>query len=223
LKKDDTGVEDASALRRRAEELFRKRARKEPEELSVNEARSLLHELRVHQIELEMQNEELRRAQVEIEESRLKYSDLYDFAPVGYITMDRKGTVLEANLTACAKLEIERGFLIGKPFFSFIEREKANRFFNHIKTVFEEEARQTIELKLKSRKKKVFHALLNSIFWRGTGEQGLCRTSIIDITELKHAEEALKEAEEKYHSIFNEARDGIVLTRRAETVRNSEK
>jgi PAS domain-containing protein len=74
------------------------------QELSYKDARSLIHELQVHQIELEMQNEELRRAQMELEELRKNYSDLYDFAPVGYFSFDRDGLIRQVNLTGAKKL-----------------------------------------------------------------------------------------------------------------------
>ncbi len=82
------------------------------EDVASDFAKDLVHELRVHQVELEMQNEELRRAQAEIEESRARYADLYDFAPVGYLTLDERGLVMEANLTLAKQLGIERTHLI---------------------------------------------------------------------------------------------------------------
>jgi PAS domain-containing protein len=75
----------------------------------------LVQELQVHQVELEMQNEELREAKGQLGESLAKYSDLYDFAPVGYLTLNREGLILEANLTLAAELGIERGRLIETP------------------------------------------------------------------------------------------------------------
>src|SRR5659263_484144 len=89
---------DPADLRRRAEELLRKK----PAALAAappEEAGRLLHELQVHQIELEMQNYELRKTQEEIERSRVKYLDLYDWAPVGYFTVSEKGLILEANIS----------------------------------------------------------------------------------------------------------------------------
>jgi PAS domain S-box-containing protein len=202
---------DASELRKRAERRLRETGEREAGELTLGEANKLLHELRVHQIELEMQNEELRSAQVEIEESRLKYSDLYDFAPVGYLTMDKKGLILEANLTACAQLEIERKFAIKKPLFSFVIASDANRLYKHLKTVVEDDNMETLELKLKSRKGREFHGLLKSIPWREAEGNCLCRSSLMDITEKKLTEEALAESEDRYRAIFDQARDGIVL------------
>jgi PAS domain-containing protein len=80
------------------------------------DAGRLVHELQVHQVELELQNQELRNALEQVEESRTKYSDLYDFAPVGYLTLDEKGTIKEANLTVTPQLGIDRSSLINTPF-----------------------------------------------------------------------------------------------------------
>ena len=109
-----TAVDGISVLRQRAEERLLKRH----QELDKNppaDLKSVVHELRVHQIELEMQNEELRHTQQELEASREKYFDLYDMAPVGYVTLNEKGIILEVNLTAATLLGIERRHLIRQP------------------------------------------------------------------------------------------------------------
>jgi PAS domain-containing protein len=85
--------------------------------MSAEEIRQVIHELRVHQIELEMQNEELRTAQIALEDSRSRYQDLYDYAPVGYVTLNDQGLLLEANLTTVRILGVERQRLT-KMFFS---------------------------------------------------------------------------------------------------------
>ena len=119
MKKDNRKTKKVPELRKRAEDALQGKTG-EQQELSINDARSLIHELQVHQIELEMQNEELRRAQKELEESRDRYSDLYDFAPVGYFSFDKNGLIIEVNLTGAKKLGVERNFLIKKPFSLFI-------------------------------------------------------------------------------------------------------
>ena len=85
------------------------------EEMPVEDVRKLVEELRIHQVELEMQNEELRSAQWALEQSRKEYSDLYDFAPVGYLTLNEEGRIVKANLIAAKQLGVERSILIGKP------------------------------------------------------------------------------------------------------------
>ena len=100
-----------SELRQRAEAALAEKAGSASDVslLSPEDVKELIHELQVHQIELEMQNEELRRAQVALEESRDRYVDLYDYAPVGYFTLDKNALILEANLSGADLLGIERG------------------------------------------------------------------------------------------------------------------
>ncbi len=96
---------------------------------SAEEASQVLHELRVHQLELEMQNEELRRAQTELDAARARYFDLYDLAPVGYFTVSDKGLIREANLTAVALLGATKGTLVARPFSQFICHADQDRYY----------------------------------------------------------------------------------------------
>jgi PAS domain S-box-containing protein len=196
---------DELELRKRAEEALQGQ-QDEDRELSKEEMQHLIHELRVHQVELDMQNEELRRVQLEIEASRNRYSDLYDFAPVGYITASEKGLILEANLTICSMLWVERNFLIKKPFSRFITNETQDTYYFHRQKLFETKGKQTSELKLIRKDGTQFEAQLESIAIEdGKGNITQIRAAITDITDRKMAEEALRESEEKYRDLFNNA------------------
>ncbi len=134
-------------LRRRAEETLKSKP-SSMEKMPVEDVRKLVEELQIHQVELEMQNEELRSTQCELEQSRKKYSDLYDFAPVGYLTINEEGRIVEANLTAAKQLGIERSILIGKPFNLYAAENYREELHLHLRKVFKTKQPHTCEIKL---------------------------------------------------------------------------
>ncbi len=180
MKKKHPKLAESSRLRKRAEDALQGRT-EELQELSARDARSLIHELQVHQIELEMQNEELRRAQKELEESCDRSSDLYDFAPVGYFSFDKNGLIIEVNMTGAKKLGAERANLIKKPFSLFISMGSKDVFYLHLRQVFSTGVRQTCELELVDKKGVEFDAQLESLSVQ-EGNSCHCRTAISDIT-----------------------------------------
>jgi len=118
MENNNNRPKDAADLRQKAEAVSLKKAAQSPEDfasLSPEETGRMFHELRVHQIELEIQNEQLRVAQETLDLSQARYLDLYDFAPVGYITLGEQGVILEANLTAATLLGKARSALIMRP------------------------------------------------------------------------------------------------------------
>jgi PAS domain S-box-containing protein len=164
--------------------------------------KAVSHELQVHQIELEMQNEELRRAHHEIEESRERYADLYDFAPVGYLTFNEKGLICQMNLTAGQLLGVERELLINKPFSLFVKSKSQDTFYLHRQKVLQSETRQTCELVLKKKNGIVFDAQLESTASEVSGSR-VIRTTLTDITERKRAEEKIRESEDRFRTLAN--------------------
>lgn len=162
-----------------------------PVDSSSLERERLIHELQVHQVELELQNEELRKTQARLEESHANFAHLYDFAPVGYLTFDNAGRILEANLTAASQLKVERSRLLNSLFPLYLLMDDRDSFRLHLNQVFRSQDRQRCEVRLASKKGVDFHALLESIFVRDADGNGLCRTSVMDITDLRRAEEAL--------------------------------
>ena len=129
--------------------------------------RELIHELRVHQIELQMQNEELRKTLLVLESARDKYEEWYDRAPVGYFTLDKKGTILEANFTACDLLCVKRGLLIGKPLASFVNEEGGNILYLHFRRVLETQSKQTCDVQIIKKDGSQVYISLESELVRG--------------------------------------------------------
>ena len=105
--KEENSRDKFADLRKRAETMLPTRS-SAPDDISVEDFCRVLHELEVHQIELEMQNEELRTTQFELETLYRNYVNLYDFAPVGYLTISDSGLILETNLTAILMLGVEK-------------------------------------------------------------------------------------------------------------------
>ena len=140
----------AAELHKQAE----KKLRKQPGDhmpVSPEDAERLLHELEVHQIELEMQNDELRRVQAELEASLVHYFDLYDLAPVGYLTISEKGLILQSNLRAAALLGMDRSNLRGQPLSRFCIPEDADRYYLIIKKLFATGEVHKSELRMKTK------------------------------------------------------------------------
>jgi len=163
---------------------------------SDGDINKVLHELSVHQIELEMQNEELLRAQKELEDSRSKYADLYDFAPVGYFAFDKNAHVIEANLTGCTMLGINRADLIKSAFHTFVDKDSQDQFYLHRQHVLKTTVRQTCEIFLTRKDGTKIEVQLESIPAKDNkGKFTLCRTAITDITERKQSEEASRQSD----------------------------
>ncbi len=161
--------------------------------LSPSETYSLIHELKEHQIELELQNEELRRTQHDIEVAYNKYSELYDFAPVGYITIDNNLLILEANMTSSDILGVIKDRLIGKSLSDFIIDEYQEIIYLHYKKVFSTKIQQRCEIKMKKIDGSEFLAQLQSIsVSTHSNPLGQCHLIINDITELKRTEAQLQ-------------------------------
>ena len=153
------------SLRQKAEAHFREREALSTEKLdslSPESMRTILHELRVHQIELEMQNDELRRAQEELDASRARYFDLYDLAPVGYITASEAGLVLEANLTAATLLGLIRSTLVKQPLSRVLFQEDQDIYYKHRQQLFETGEPQQCELRMVKQDGSTFWAHLSA-------------------------------------------------------------
>jgi len=149
----------------------------------------IIDQLRKHQQELEAQNEELRRTQSELELSRNRYSDLYNFAPIGYFTLNRNGLILEANYKGGELLGANRGFLLKKPFYLYVFKRDWPLFHAHRRNLFKEGKRQLCEIRLQTKAGIPFYAQMESILIEDPSMGPVCRTVISDITLRKQADE----------------------------------
>ena len=208
MKKRKQGRSPAEELRRKAEERMGLE-NPLPEEISPAEAQKLIHELRVHQIELAMQNDELRQAQEILEESRSRYSDLYDFAPIGYLTLDELGIIREANLTAARLLQVERSRIIDRQFTHFLVTEDRGAFRRHLNLVLKGRERQTVELRLKIKDGQAFFTLLESAFYQDAAGRSLVRTAFSDISKRQQAEGALRISNKRTIDVLESINDGF--------------
>jgi len=195
-------------LRERAEALYLEKSSRgpgNPLETSPEYTEKLVHELRVHQVELEMQNEELRNVQTRLEAAWKRYVDLYDLAPVGYITLNEKGQILEVNLTAAAMLGVSRSVLVKQPVTRFIAKEDQDIYYLHRKKLFDGGERQSCELRMTKTDGASFWARLEATVAApstaepdaapDSGGVQICRIIMSDITERKRNEESLQNAQ----------------------------
>ncbi len=167
-----------------------------PKDLTLDKAKVIMHELEVHQLELEMQNQELRETQHRLEELRDLYTDLFDFAPVGYLVVDKKGVIKNINLTACMLLGLERSLLIGKPLSAYMSSGQSIKLFLNLNEAFKNGNLPSFELIMKDRKNRTFTALLQGMIPNYSKSSDTCRISLQDITELKAAAALKKEHDE---------------------------
>ncbi|HUV50559.1 MAG TPA: PAS domain S-box protein [Anaerolineae bacterium] len=228
MKKSKPESKQSKQLRRQAEELLGEK-HEEIEDIPVGDVKKLIHELEVHQVELEMQNEEFRRTQLELKESRDRYFDLFDFAPIGYLTLNQKGLIIEANLTCTDLLGVVRSGLIKMGFSAFVAPDFQYECKFYIKRVLETRTRQTLELELVKKDGTPFYGRMESIaVGDAEGNFNQIRTAITDITERKQAEEelrkhryhleelvkdrteSLRESEEKFREVVETFVDGVI-------------
>jgi two-component system sensor kinase FixL len=182
-------------LRARAEHVL-DMTRREIAEMPMDGMQKMVHELQVHQIEMEMQNDELRRIQQELETARERLRLPYDSAPVGFLTLDSKGGIHETNLAAARLLNVPRVKLAGTKLTRFIAPESQDAFFLHRRGVFETSAIQTCELQMIPFGGQRFEARLETVMERaGPDRPNRCLMILTDITERKRAEESLRASE----------------------------
>src|SRR4030043_1528940 len=216
-KKDKARTEE---LRKRAEEILAEK----PEAfraLAPADIQKLIHELNVYQIELELQNEELRRTQLELQEARDKYLNLYDFAPTGYFTLDHNSLIVDVNLAGSELLGSEKHRLIGTQFTSSISPDSQDAFHFHWREVLKTGIKGSCELKMLKADGTLSPAQLISMAMpERDGNINQFRTAVIDITERKRQEKEMRQLEQKAQLVSRLASVGELASGVAPEINN---
>ncbi|MCP4339023.1 MAG: PAS domain S-box protein [Desulfobulbaceae bacterium] len=196
----DTGKNKFSELRIRTQACLAQKP--EQTDMLQKDIQKLIHELDTYLVELESQNEDLRNAQEEYEKSRRHYADLYDFAPIAYMTVSENGMILEANLTSGNMVGVARGQLLNRPLSDFLFPDDQDLFYLHLKKLLETRQQQSYELRFQKKDGSLFHALVETIIHADSCDpprQFLVMVS--DISALKEEEFAKIRIKNRYQAI----------------------
>jgi len=188
-------------LRLQAESLLARTPR-EIAQMPGPDVQTLVQELQVHQIELEMQNDQLRRTQQQLERARDRYIELYDFSPVAYLTLNANGEILEANLLAGELFGLDRARLIHQKFTRFIPAGAQDAFYLLFRQVFNTDTPQRVNLELVDAMARRRVVQLDAARSEASSRKQ-CRLSLSDITQVKESERALRESEERLQAIMD--------------------
>jgi len=191
-------------------QAFTSDAEKDPEALSPQDLLKLIHELRVSQIKLEMQNDQLRSAQVEFDKERARYCDFYDLAPVGYVTVNARGLILNANLTSARQLGLTRPELLKHTLDHFIHREDQDRFYWVRQKVIATQTPQSSEFRLVKGDAELW-VQLDAVATTDDSGAPVLWLVLIDISERKRLEDRLIRDKTKLKTILDGAPDAILI------------
>lgn len=208
--KKRAGALGQKALRLKAEASLAHQVLPDSSQVDVD-AQKLLHELRVHQVELELQNEELRLIQTELETSRIRYRDLYDLAPVGYCTLDDQEIIRQANLAAATLWGVAQESLAKQSIRRFIAKEDQDIFHRYSQDLGSVEGMRTCDLRMVNSNGTTFWVRLNSVHEPQIDDKPTYRITFGDISESKRLEDALREQKEFFHLIAENLSDFIAV------------
>jgi two-component system, cell cycle sensor histidine kinase and response regulator CckA len=172
--------------------------------------RQLVHDLSVYQAELEIQNEELRHTQLELEVSRARYIDLYDHAPCGYFTLSESGVIDAANLAAASLLRLTSEDLVGRLFTAFILPEDQDTYYHHRRQLLSTGEHGACELRMLRGDAEPCWVLVEATSVKDVGGALACRAIVIDITARKRTEETLRASEARHRILFEQSKDALM-------------
>jgi hypothetical protein len=182
MSKKEPDLTDARLLRRKAEERLKEKQKKASKPVLEVDVKKLMHELQVHQIELEMQNEELREAYEIAETALKKFTMLYDFAPMGYFTLDSEGNICDLNFTGAEMLGDKRISLVNSNFKLFVSNESLPVFNDFFRKVYTGDNKESCEVILGYDNRTFCNVYIEGIV---TGDDRNCLLSVVDTSGFK--------------------------------------
>ena len=213
MKKQAEKLTGAATLREKAEEQLKLKQTNKRLINSESDMLKLIHELEVHQIEMEMQNEELVVVKEKAERAEEKYTELYDFAPTGYITLSKRGEITKINFAGARMLQKDRSDLVKNTFALFVSENTRAVFSNFLENIFKTNVKQTCEVILSIKGDLPMFVIINGIV---SPNEDICLLTLVDITQIKlHEINLLKEKEKtalselKFKGIINSVADAI--------------
>ena len=169
-------------MRLKAEERLKEELKKEKKQVQESDMKKLLHELQVHQIELEMQNEELKSAYEIAEKSLKKYTLLYDFAPMGYFTLDSDGSICDLNFTGADMLGEKRFTLVNHNFKLFLSKQSQKIFNDFLSKIYSANSKESCEVLLSYDNNPLCQVYMEGVV---TGDERKCLLSVVDISGFR--------------------------------------
>lgn len=205
----DESEKSVSSERHQRSEAEMKRGGVLPPAYRGDDVERLIHDLEVRQVELEVQNDELRRAKVELAESHRRYHGLFNHAPVGYLTLDRFLRVTEANLTLAALVGVARAELVGRSFTRFMPEPSAKAFHACLNDAFLTGVERSVDVRLETRGDRSLLAVHIDLvcFTDERGVRSECRAAVLDLSKLMPAERGLHSA-----TVLDTVADAIVCS-----------
>lgn len=208
MKKENILLTRNVSLRQKAEREYKKNPPDNGSKRNEAETLKMIHELEVHQIELEMQYEELKLAEEKAEKATEKFTTLYDFAPVGYLTLDHDCSIRELNLSGAIMLQRERSFLVKSNLRQFVTHESLPVFNDFFTKVYETHVKQSCEIRLKLYGEYTMFIHIEGIV---STDESRVLVTLTDITERELVEQKLQSSEIRYRRLFETAKDGILI------------
>lgn len=195
-------------LRQRAE-LLLSAGKNSVMNLESDEVKKIFHERQIHQLELEMQNDELQYATGQLEEQRIKFTNLFELAPVGYFVTNKSGIILDVNHAGLKLLKAEKNNVVNKPLLLYVHKEHIDVFYKYFRKLFLLQNAQSCQIRMTDSDQQVYNVQVEGIALGVTSDQPICYLTVTDFTGKQQAELNLDEAKKRLEIALSASLTGI--------------